>query len=260
MRNALVTAYLDAHGRRKGTPLHQLLNLPEGTIASSVTISIGPVEAVLREAAEWDAAKWDTFKVKLGGPHDEAVLKALRDRYPEKTLYVDANEAWNLEEARGRLRLLERLNVTFCEQPLARDRLTELRMLAREFEIPIILDEPVLDTEDALHMIRAEAGDGINIKLQKCGGPYEARRMIKVARDAGWKVMIGCMLESSLGIAVGAAFAGVLDYADLDGNVLVTNDPFEGLEVKRGRISTPTRPGAGVKLTKAGERLPRLSD
>lgn len=234
VRNALLTAHLDAQGTRRGIPLHRLLNLPEGRLPSSVTISVGPAPAVLKEAAEWDAAGWKIFKVKLGSRHDESALKALRDRYPDKAIRVDANEAWSLQEARKRLKLLESLHVEFVEQPLPRDRLTESRMLAREFEIPIVLDEPVLDSEDALRVVREEAGDGINLKLNKCGGPYEARRIVKVARDAGWKVMMGCMLESSLGLAAGAAFAGVLDYADLDGNVLMTNDPFSGFRVEKG--------------------------
>jgi L-alanine-DL-glutamate epimerase-like enolase superfamily enzyme len=258
VRNALVTAHLDAQGMRRRTPAYKLLNLPDGQIPSSVTISVGTPAQVLKEAAEWDAAKWSIFKVKLGSKNDEAALKALRDRYPEKTIRVDANEAWNLEEARARFRLLEKLNVEFVEQPLPRAKVTESRMLAREFDLPIILDEPILDSEDVMEMIRAEAGDGINIKLQKCGGPFEARRMVKLAKDADWKVMMGCMIESSLGCAAGAAFAGALDYADLDGNVLMTNDPFSGYEVKKGIVSTVDRPGFGVTLNQNGKTLARI--
>lgn len=259
VRNGLLLAYLDALGRVNGRPLHRLLNLPEGRVPSSVTISLGTPEAALKEAVEWSAARWDVFKVKLGGPHDEAVLRALHDRYPDKTLRVDANEAWSLAEARARLELCQRLEVQLVEQPLPRDRHTELRMLAREFEIPIILDESILDTSDLLQAIREDSGDGINIKLSKCGGPYEARRMVKVARDHDWKVMIGCNIESSLAVAAAAAFAGVVDYADLDGNVLLASDPFAGFSVERGQAATPGRPGVGAVEAPAAANLARLS-
>lgn len=259
VRNALLTAYLDAQGRRRGIPMYKLLNLPEGRLHSSVTISVGPTEAVLKEAAEWDAQKWKIFKVKLGSKYDEPALNALRDRYPDKTIRVDANTAWSLEEARKRLTFLERLNVEFVEQPLPADRLGDLRTLAKEFEIPIILDESVLDSEDALRVIREEAGDGINIKLNKCGGPYEARRIAKIAKDHDWKVMMGCMIETRLGCAAGAAFAGVLDYADLDGYVLLTNDPFSGFQAQDGLIATPEKPGAGVTPSAATKKLVPLS-
>lgn len=246
VRNALLTAYLDAQGKRRGIPMHKLLNLPEGRLQSSVTISVGPTPAVLKEAAEWDAQKWKIFKVKLGGKNDEEVLKALRDHYPDKAIRVDANTAWSYEESRKRLALLEKLEVEFVEQPMPADKLSDMRALQQEFEIPIVLDESVLDTDDAMRVIREEAGDGINIKLNKCGGPYEARRIAKIAKDHDWKVMMGCMLETRLGCAAGAAFAGVLDYADLDGYVLMTNDPFSGFEAKNGTIETPDKPGAGV--------------
>lgn len=246
VRNALLTAHLDALGRLRGRPLHQLLNLPEGRIRSSVTISLGPVEAVLKEAVEWTAAGWDVFKVKLGGDHDEEVLRTLHDRYPDKTLRVDANEAWTESVARQRLALCQRLGVELVEQPLPRDQLDGLRRLAKEFEVPILLDESVLDSGQLLDAIREDAGDGVNLKLSKCGGPYEARRMVKIARDHDWKVMMGCMVESSLGVATAAAFAGVLDYADLDGNVFLQQDPFAGFQARKGVVETPQRPGVGV--------------
>jgi L-Ala-D/L-Glu epimerase len=258
VRNALLTAYLDAEGRRSGKAMHQLLNIPEGRIHSSVTISVGPTPAVLKEAAEWDAQKWKIFKVKLGSKNDEAVLKALHDQYPDKTICVDANTAWSYEESRKRLALLERLEVQFVEQPMPKDSLGDMRRLQKEFEIPIILDESVLDSEDALHVIREEAGDGINIKLNKCGGPYEARRIAKIAKDHDWKVMMGCMLETRLGCAAGAAFAGLLDYADLDGYVLMTNDPFSGFQIQNGLVATPDKPGVGVTASPALKKLAPL--
>lgn len=257
-QGALVAAYLDAEGRRLGRPIHSLLNLPEGRIPSSITISVGEVDHVLQEAEEWDAQGWSIFKVKLGGAHDEAVIRALRDRYPDKGIRVDANEAWSRQLAKQRLAFLERHEVEFVEQPLPRTDLEGSAELARAFDLPIILDEPLLDSEDALRLVRAEAGDGGNIKLAKCGGPFEARRILKVLRDAGWKVMMGCNLETSLGIATAAAFAGALDYADLDGHVLLAQDPFERFVVRDGTVETPNAPGIGVQLSASASGLEPL--
>lgn len=245
-RSALITAYLDAYGKRNNAPLRDLLNLPEGRLDSSITLSIGTAQEVLAEAATRDREGWKVFKVKLGGPHDEAALRALRDRYPEKRIYVDANEGWTPHVAESRLRLLEQLNVEFVEQPLPRDQLDETAALAKKFDIPIILDEALLDSKDALELVQRDVADGGNIKLAKCGGPLEARRIVKILRDAGWKVMMGCMVESSLGIATAAAFAGALDYADLDGHELLAEDPFKGFATPAGDLSTPEGNGVGV--------------
>lgn len=247
-RAALVAAALDAEARQAGIPLRRALNLPEGRLPSSVTIGLGPPEAALREAAEWDAAGWNVFKVKLGGPDDEAVVRALRDAYPEKKIRVDANEGWSPQAAESRFRFLERHDIEFVEQPLPRNLVEESAGLARRFDLPILLDEPLLDSEDAVELVRREAGDGGNIKLAKCGGPFEARRLVKVLRDAGWKVMIGCNLETSLGLATAAAFAGVVDYADLDGNVTLAHDLFRGFSIPQGMVATPEGPGIGVEL------------
>lgn len=247
-RAALVAAALDLQGKRQGSPLHRLLNLPEGEMDSSVTITLAPVDDCLRQAAEWDAQGWTVFKVKLGGRDDEAVMRALRDRYPDKRIRVDANEGWTPQEAQSRMDFLARHDVEFVEQPLPRNLVTESAQLAARFDLPIILDEPLQEAADALELVRAEAGDGGNIKLAKCGGPFEARRIVKVLRDAGWKVMMGCMVESGLGLSTAAAFAGVLDYADLDGNVTVLNEPSRGYEIHGGRVRTPAGPGLGVDL------------
>lgn len=249
-RSAASSAALDALGRRRGQALHQLLNLPEGRVRSSITLSLGPVAAVLDEAAARDAEGWGLFKVKLGGPEDEAVLRALRDRYPEKGLRVDANEAWSPQVASQRLLALERIGVDYLEQPLPRSLLDESAELAKKTDIPILLDESLHDSSDAIELVAREAGDGGNIKLSKCGGPYEARRIVKVLKTAGWKVMVGCMVESRLGIATAAAFAGAVDYADLDGHALVADDPFTGFETPQGWVDTPQRPGIGVELAR----------
>jgi L-Ala-D/L-Glu epimerase / N-acetyl-D-glutamate racemase len=246
-RSALVVAYLDALGHRRGRSLRALLNLPEGRIESSITLSLGPTAAVLAEAAARDAEGWRVFKVKLGGAYDEEVLRALRDQYPDRRIRVDANEAWTPDVAAQRLTLLERLEVELVEQPLPRDLLDETAELARRFDIPVIVDEALYDSGDALSLIERDVADGANIKLAKCGGPWEARRIVKVLRDHGWRVMMGCNLESGLGIAAAAAFAGALDYADLDAHVLLADQPFVGFSTPGGVVEAPEGPGVGVR-------------
>lgn len=245
-RSGLVVAHLDAVGRKRGRAMHALLNLPEGRIESSVTLSIGPPAAVLAEAAARDAEGWPIFKVKLGGAYDEEVVKALRDRYPDRRLRADANEAWSPDVAAQRIAMLERANVELVEQPLPRERHAETAELARRFEMPIILDESLYDSTDAVDLVERDVADGANIKFAKCGGPWEARRIVKILRDHGWKVMMGCNLESALGIASAAAFAGVLDYADLDSHALLADQPFLGFTTPNGVVATPARPGVGV--------------
>jgi len=245
-RCAASVAHLDACGRAAGVPLRRLLNLPEGEVPSSITLSIGKPEEVVAEAAIRDREGWRIFKVKLGGAQDLETMHALRDRFPEKALRVDANEGWTPDTARHHIAALERMGVELVEQPLPRDRVVESAELARTFDVPIILDEPALDSEALLRLVQADAADGVNIKLAKCGGPFEARRMVKILRDHEWKVMLGCMLESSLGIAAASAFAGTLDFADLDSHHLIAGDPFEGLDAPVGLVRTPGGDGVGV--------------
>lgn len=258
-RNAFVSAWLDFEGRRKDAPAHKLLNLPAGRIASTITIPLGTPEASVKAARAYLDEGWACFKVKLGGDHDEATIKALRDAFPETPIRVDANEGWSLDEATKMLPLLHRLEVEFVEQPLARDAWDGLKELRNQHEVPVFLDESVLDTDDLLKAIRQDAGDGVVIKLAKCGGLVEARRMVKMARDHGWKIMVGCMIESSCGIAAGAALAGVVDYLDLDGNALIANDPFGDGLLDDGRITTPDRPGLGVDRRPDGAALEPLT-
>lgn len=248
-KSAALCAYLDVLGREKGRSVASLLNLPSGERRSSITLSLGPPAAVLDEAEGRAAEGWAIFKVKLGGEHDEAVVEALRDRFPDKALRVDANEAWTPAVARARLAFLERHEVEFVEQPLRRDLLDETAELARAFEIPIVLDEPLKDAQDAVGLVTREVADGGNVKLAKCGGPFEARRVVKILRDHGWRVMMGCNLESRLGNAAAAAFAGTLDWADIDSHELLADDPWTGFATPAGRLTTPAGPGLGVDLT-----------
>ena len=174
----------------------------------------------------------------------------IRDRFGEvrdvtdKPIYVDANTAWAPKEAVRKIRELARYGVELVEQPTKPNDLAGLKFVREHSELPIIADESVKRTSN----IPALAGcvDGINIKLVKCGGLLEARRMIHVARAHDLLVMIGCMIESSIGITAAAHLTPLVDYADLDGHLLIANDPYTGVTLDEGKLILPKRPGIGV--------------
>ena len=224
------------------SPLYELLGLdPRATPETSFTIGLAEPEVVVRKVRE--AAAYPILKVKMGSDDDREVLTAVRDTTMSR-IRVDANEGWTPQGALDRLEWLARLGVELVEQPLPADRIEETRELRRRSPLPFYADESVHRARDIPRL--AGAFDGINIKLMKCGGLAEALRMIAVARALGMKVMLGCMIESSLGITAAAHLSPLVDTADLDGNLLIENDPFVGATVEAGRIVLPDGPGLGV--------------
>jgi L-alanine-DL-glutamate epimerase-like enolase superfamily enzyme len=157
---------------------------------------------------------------------------------------VDVNEGWDIETSLQMSRELAQKGIEFIEQPIHHDCEDDLRTLKRLSPIPVILDESIINPEDVA--ARRDQGHGINIKLMKCGGVTPALAMIEAARRAELRVMLGCMLESSLGITAAAHISPLADYADLDGNLLVTNDPFTGVTVQNSKLVLPDGPGIGV--------------
>ena len=241
-RSALSAALHDLVGKRLGVPLWKLWGLdPAVAPLSSFTIGLDTLDVVRRKVRE--AADYPILKIKVGTPDDRAVLQVVREE-TDKTLYVDANAGWTLKEAMQRLPLLEEMGVAIIEQPLAPDDIEGLRVLRAASRLPIIADESCRTAADIPRLVGAV--DGINIKLAKCGSLREALRMIAVARAHQMKVMVGCMMESSLGITAAAHFTPLLDYADLDGAALLKHDPFTGAGIAGGRITLPTLPGLGV--------------
>jgi L-alanine-DL-glutamate epimerase-like enolase superfamily enzyme len=239
---ALDIALHDLAGRRLGVPLYDLLGLdPRRMPATSFTIGMDTPEVVAQKVRE--AADYAILKVKLGADEDRALLEAVRDT-TDRPLRVDANEGWSFEGALKRLEWLRRMGVEFVEQPLPADQLEATRELRKRSPLPFFADESVHRAEDVPRLVGAF--DGINIKLMKCGGLAEALRMIAVARAHGLQIMLGCMIESSLGISAAAQLAPLVDHADLDGNLLLAEDPFEGVRVVDGRLVLPDRPGLGV--------------
>lgn len=242
-RAAISAALYDLMGKRLETPVHRLWGLdPSRCPPTSFTIGIDELDIVRAKVRE--AAEYPILKIKVGSVRDERILSVVREEAPEKTIRVDANTAWSPKQAVERIGALARFDLEFVEQPVDPGDIDGLRFVRERSPLPIIADESCLTASDIPRL--AGAVDGINIKLAKCAGPTEAIRMIHTARAHGLSIMLGCMVESSLGIAAAAQLAPLADYADLDGAALLAEDPFEGLSIARGRIHLNTAPGLGV--------------
>ncbi len=243
-RASLDMAILDWVGGRLDSPLYRLLGLDPGK-APVTTFSIGiDSPEVIRQKVE-EAKDFPVLKIKVGKDNDAEILAAVRDA-TDKPLRVDANEGWrDKQQALEKIQWLAGLGVELIEQPLPAAMIEETAWLRERVEIPILADEAVKTAGDIPRL--AGAYDGINIKLMKSGGLQEAIRMIHVARALGMKIMLGCMIESSVGISAAAHLSPLVDYADLDGNLLISNDPFVGVGVERGRLILNDRPGLGVR-------------
>lgn len=247
-RSAISAALHDLIGKRLGLPIWKMWGLSPAAPASSFTISIGTPDEVRVETRE--AAAYPILKVKVGTAADEAMLAAIRDVAPEKPLRVDANTAWSAREAVRALPMLEHYGVELVEQPVAKDDLEGLREVRRHARIPIVADESCETAADAARLVGAI--DGVNIKLAKCGSLREALRIVHVARAHRMRVMLGCMVESTLGIAAALQLAPLVDWVDLDGAALLAADPFRGPGIAAdGALRFNDAPGLGVSRESA---------
>ncbi len=241
-RAAVSAALHDLAGKRLGVPLWKLWGLdPAQAPPSSFTIGLDTPEAVRAKVRE--ASSYPLLKIKVGTPDDAAILRAVREE-TDKPLRVDANAGWTAEQAIARLPLLEEMRVELIEQPVAPDDLEGLAAVHRVSRIPIVADEACRTSADVPRL--AGVVDGVNIKLAKCGSLREALRMVAVARAHHLSVMVGCMIETSLGITAAAHLTPLLDLVDLDGAALLERDPFAGASIEGGRVALPTGPGLGV--------------
>ena len=242
-KSAVMSALYDLMGKRLGVPLYKMWGLdPSAAPLSSFTIGVAP-EAELRAKVQ-EASEYPVLKVKLGTPDDEDIIRIIREEAPDKILRVDANAAWTPKHALDMIALLSEYGVEFVEQPLPPQDIDGLRYVRDRSPLPIIADESCLVASDIPKL--AGVVDGINIKLAKCGGPREALRMIAVARAHDMRVMMGCMIETSVGITTAAHLAPLLDYADLDGAALLAADPYTGATIHGSVINIPSGPGLGV--------------
>jgi L-alanine-DL-glutamate epimerase-like enolase superfamily enzyme len=247
-RTAIDVALHDLVAQKLGVPLYRLLGLnPARAPETSYTIGIGSVEEVASKAHA-AGERFGILKLKMDA--DEALCLAMARALRAVSgarLVVDANCAWTLDQALRLIPALAELGVEWVEQPLAEDDLDGLCHLYERSPLPIFADEPVRTARDIPRL--AGCVHGVNIKVMKAGGLREALRMIATARAHGLQVMLGCMVETSLGITASAHLAPLVDWADLDGNLTVTNDPFVGVRVAPGgRLILPEGPGLGVRL------------
>ncbi len=243
-KTAVDLALHDWIGKKLGIPLWKLWGLDkEKTPLTSFTIGIDKLEIIEQKVRE--AEIYPILKVKVGVPNDEEIIKTIR-KITDKVIRVDANEGWTSKElARDKILWLEEQGVEFIEQPLPSSDLDGTAWLREQVHMPILADENAMRLHDlpGLHGVF----DGINIKLMKCTGLREALRMIHTAKAMDMKVMLGCMIETSVAISAAAQLSPLVDYADLDGNILTRNDPFNGVKVVGGKLVLNDEPGLGVQ-------------
>ena len=215
------------------------------TPLTSFTISIGDMD-LLPQKIE-DANPYKILKVKLGvsEDHDKSVINEIR-KVTDKVIRVDANEGWDLETGITMTHWLADNNVEFVEQPFKSSDLNSTAQLRSKSPLPIIADENSLNSQDIPKI--EDVFDGINIKLMKCGSLFEAIKMVKMARERDMKIMLGCMIETSVAISAAAHLSPLVDYADLDGNLLINNDPYLGVTISDGKLILPKSSGLGITL------------
>jgi L-alanine-DL-glutamate epimerase-like enolase superfamily enzyme len=241
---ALDGALHDWLGRRVGQPLRHLLGTDRLTPPTSYTIGIDTVEGTADRARR--ARGFHVLKVKVGGPGDLERLSAVREAAPDARIRIDGNEGWDVATARELTPDLRALGVEFVEQPFPAgdaDAFHEYRELGDR--LPVLIDEGCKDLRSVAGI--ATYADGIVIKLSKCGGIREALRMVHAARALRLEIMLGCMIESELGIAQAAQLGSLADHIDLDGHLLVADSPFSGLGLDDGRLVLSDGPGLGVQ-------------
>jgi L-Ala-D/L-Glu epimerase len=242
-RAALSAALHDLVGKRLGIPLYRLWGLdPCRAPKSTFTIGLDTPERIKAKVRE--AEEFPILKVKLGTDRDLEILRAIREA-TDKEIRVDANCGWTVKGAVRMLPVLDEFGVTVLEQPLPPEDLDGLGVITAQADIPVIADESCKTVADIPPLVGKV--DGINIKLAKCGSLREALRMVAVARAHGLMVMVGCMIESSLGITAAAHFTPLVDIVDLDGAALLANDPFVGAHINGGQVTLPSEPGLGVR-------------
>jgi L-Ala-D/L-Glu epimerase len=245
-RAGLDLALHDLIGKDLEQPLFALLGLdPSHTPVTSRTIGIADPELTLRKLAE--VADAPILKVKLGiGTQAEQIetIAAIRARYGG-TIRIDANEGWDVESAIRILNELARYEIEFCEQPVPAGHPEQLRAIRERTKIPIIADEDAKVASDLPPLWGCV--DGVNLKLAKTGGIRGALAAIHTARALGMKVMLGCMIESAVAATAAAHLSPLVDWADLDGPLLIAHDPFAGVVYERGKILLPNAPGLGVR-------------
>ena len=246
-------AIWDWRGQKENKAVYDILgfNIDELPI-TSYTISIGDMSELDEKIQA--SSPYSILKVKLGTPENDKEIIRLIRLQTDKIIRVDANEGWTYDMAKEMSFWLADRNVEFIEQPFPADKLYDTELLKKVSPLPLYADENSIVSKDIPEI--ESAFDGINIKLMKCGGIDEALNMIKVAKELNMKIMLGCMVESSVGITAAAHLASMVDVVDLDGNLLISNDPYAGVSIKDGRlVLSANNTGMGLTLINKEEGL-----
>jgi L-Ala-D/L-Glu epimerase / N-acetyl-D-glutamate racemase len=243
--SAIDCAIHDWIGRRTGLPTWRVLGLDRNdTAPTSMTIGLDDDGTIERKID--DASRFASLKIKVGTDHDVEIVESILAMAPDAKLRLDANAGWPLSDALKRVQELERFNPELIEQPIAAGHAKEMQAIHFGSSVPIFLDEDCVRVDDVIAF--AHCATGVNIKLAKCGGISEAVRMIHVARAVGLRVMLGCMVETSLGIAGALQIASLADVVDLDGHLLLRDDPFSGLVLDGDRVLPTCDAGLGLDI------------
>ena len=239
---ALDMAAWDIYGKMKGKPLYELWQTNwENTPVTDYTIGIDTIDKMV---AKMQAKPWPVYKIKLGTDEDIAIVEALR-KHTDAVLRIDANAGWTTNETLEKIPQLAQLGVEFIEQPLAKDNWEGMKELYAQSALPLFADESCVFEKDV--KICYQHFHGINIKLTKCSGITPAIRMIQEARSLHMKVMMGSMNESTIGSAAIVHFLPQLDYVDVDGPLLLTEDVASGIRFDYGQVKISSLPGLGIQ-------------
>ena len=252
LKAAFSMALWDWWAQKKNVPLWRIIGLKEvKSMETSFTIAIGRIEEIEKKIIE--SEPYNILKVKLGTPNDDKkIIKEIR-KFTDKIIRVDANEGWDFESSVDMCSWLADQNVEFVEQPFPAKDLDKSQKLSKISPLDIYADENSCNVNDISKI--KNSFDGINIKLMKCGSIEEALEMVSLAKNYDMKIMLGCMVETSVGITAAASMASIVDKIDLDGNLLIKNDPYEGVRVENGELTLPDANGLGLKLISDNRNL-----
>jgi len=242
---AVDIALHDLVGKMMKQPWYRIWGL-NPDLAPSTTFTIGIDTAdVVRQKTRECADLYNILKVKVGRDNDKEMIETIRE-ITDLPIAVDANQGWkDRQQALDMICWLKEKGIVMVEQPMPKERLDDIAWVTEHSPLPVFADESIQRLKDIDGL--KGAFTGINIKLMKCTGMREAWKMVNTARALGLKVMVGCMTETSCAVSAAAQFSPAVDFADLDGNLLISNDRFSGVEVIKGKLTLPDRPGIGLK-------------